>query len=101
MKSKLVRKNPIQVPNPVGKYSHITIIPKDATMYAFSGQIGVGHDDQLPKTIHEQITNTLKKYRNYFSVRGNGCHTGCEGKHLGNRGNRLGLFRSQMGYYVW
>ncbi|AVK84902.1 enamine deaminase RidA [Lysinibacillus sp. B2A1] len=60
MKSKLVRKNPIQVPNPVGKYSHVTIIPKDATMYAFSGQIGVGHDDQLPKTIREQITNTLK-----------------------------------------
>ena len=41
MKSKVIRKNPMQVPSPVGKYSHVTIIPKDAAMYAFSGQIGL------------------------------------------------------------
>ncbi|ACA40598.1 RidA family protein [Lysinibacillus sphaericus] len=59
MKSKLVRKNPIQAPKPVGKYSHVTIIPKDATMYVFSGQIGLDQDDQLPQTLEEQITNTF------------------------------------------
>lgn len=59
MKSKLVRKNPIQAPQPVGKYSHVTIIPKDATMYVFSGQIGLDQDDQLPQTLEEQITNTF------------------------------------------
>ncbi|MGE7115087.1 RidA family protein [Lysinibacillus sp. NPDC047702] len=70
MKSILVRKNPIQVPKPVGKYSHVTIIPKDATMYAFSGQIGVGHDDQLPNTILEQITNTLKNIETILATEG-------------------------------
>jgi len=59
MKSKLVRKNPIQAPKPVGKYSHVTIIPKDVTMYVFSGQIGLDQDDQLPQTLEEQITNTF------------------------------------------
>ncbi|MEB7453213.1 RidA family protein [Lysinibacillus sp. fkY74-1] len=59
MKSKLVRKNPIKAPKPVGKYSHVTIIPKDATMYVFSGQIGLDQDDQLPQTLDEQITNTF------------------------------------------
>ncbi len=59
MKSKLVRKNPKQAPKPVGKYSHVTIIPKDATMYVFSGQIGLDQDDQLPQTLEEQITNTF------------------------------------------
>ncbi len=60
MKSKLVRKNPMQAPKPVGKYSHVTIIPKDATMYAFSGQIGLDQDDQLPQTLWEQIINTFQ-----------------------------------------
>ncbi|WP_342440691.1 RidA family protein [Lysinibacillus sp. FSL K6-0075] len=60
MKSKVIRKNPMQVPSPVGKYSHVTIIPKDAAMYAFSGQIGIGQDDQLPAGLIEQITNTFK-----------------------------------------
>ncbi|WP_342534873.1 RidA family protein [Lysinibacillus sp. FSL K6-1151] len=59
MTVKIVRKNPMQVPYPVGKYSHVTIIPKDATMYAFSGQIGIGQDDQLPQGFEEQITNTF------------------------------------------
>lgn len=60
MKTNIVRKNPMQVPSPVGKYSHITIIPKDATMYAFSGQIGVDQDDQLPVDLIEQTTNTFR-----------------------------------------
>ena len=49
----------MKVPSPVGKYSHITIIPKDATMYAFSGQIRVDQDDQLPADLIEQTTNTF------------------------------------------
>lgn len=70
MKSKLIRKNPMQVPSPVGKYSHVTIIPKDATMYAFSGQIGVGQDDQLPQMLHEQIANTLRNIETILTAEG-------------------------------
>jgi len=70
MKSKLVRKNPIQAPKPVGKYSHVTIIPKDATMYALSGQIGIGYDDQLPQTLLEQTTNTFTNIETILATEG-------------------------------
>lgn len=60
MNTKITRKNPIQVPSPVGNYSHLTIIPKDATTYALSGQIGVGASGELPSTLTEQVKNTLK-----------------------------------------
>jgi len=70
MKSKLVRKNPMQAPKPVGKYSHVTIIPKDATMYAFSGQIGICYDDQLPQTLLEQTTNTFTNIETILATEG-------------------------------
>ncbi|MGE7997498.1 RidA family protein [Lysinibacillus sp. NPDC093190] len=60
MNNKITRKNPIQVPSPVGNYSHLTIIPKDATIYALSGQIGVGVNGELPSSLTEQVKNTLK-----------------------------------------
>ena len=70
MKTNIVRKNPMQVPSPVGKYSHITIIPKDATMYAFSGQIGVDQDDQLPADLIEQTTNTFRNIEALLATEG-------------------------------
>ncbi|WP_336634469.1 RidA family protein [Lysinibacillus fusiformis] len=70
MKSKLVRKNPMQAPKPVGKYSHVTIIPKDATMYAFSGQIGLDQDEQLPQTLWEQIINTFQHIETILASEG-------------------------------
>lgn len=41
-------------------YSHLTIIPKNATMHALSGQIGVGVSGELPSSLSEQVKNTLK-----------------------------------------
>lgn len=38
---KIIRLNPENIPAPVGKYSHVTIIPKNSDLYTFSGQIGV------------------------------------------------------------
>ena len=36
----IIRKNPRTMPAPVGEYSHVTIVPKNSTLYTFSGQIG-------------------------------------------------------------
>jgi len=67
---KITRKNPIQVPSPVGNYSHLTIIPKDATMYALSGQIGVGINGKLPSSLTEQVRNTLKNIQLILEAEG-------------------------------
>ena len=66
----ITRKNPIQAPVPVGNYSHLTIIPKDATMYALSGQIGVAQNGELPPSFSEQISNTLKNIQTVLSSEG-------------------------------
>lgn len=55
-----IRLNPSQLPTPVGKYSHVTIIPKNSDLYTFSGQIGVGRDGNLPDGFNEQVQNTFK-----------------------------------------
>ncbi|MEQ6353340.1 RidA family protein [Lysinibacillus sp. M3] len=70
MNTKITRKNPIQVPSPVGNYSHLTIIPKDSTMYALSGQIGVGASGELPSTLTEQVKNTLKNIQLILEAEG-------------------------------
>ncbi|MEX3743931.1 MULTISPECIES: RidA family protein [Lysinibacillus] len=70
MKNRITRKNPIQAPSPVGNYSHLTIIPKDATMYALSGQIGVGQTGELPSLLTEQVKNTLKNIQIILETEG-------------------------------
>ncbi|QPQ28835.1 RidA family protein [Lysinibacillus sp. JNUCC 51] len=67
---KITRKNPSQVPSPVGNYSHLTIIPKDVTMYALSGQIGVGINGELPSSLTEQVGNTLKNIQLILEAEG-------------------------------
>lgn len=44
----------------VGKYSHVTIIPKDAQLYTFSGQIGADNHGNIPSEYTKQIENTFK-----------------------------------------
>lgn len=70
MNNKITRKNPTQVPSPVGNYSHLTIIPKDATIYALSGQIGVGINGELPSSLTEQVQNTLKNIQLILEAEG-------------------------------
>jgi len=70
MKTNIIRKTPMQVPSPVGEYSHMTIIPKDATLFAFSGQIGVDQDDQLPADLIEQTTNTFRNIEALLATEG-------------------------------
>lgn len=60
MTNNIIRKNPETMPLPVGEYSHVTVIPPQATWYTFSGQIGSDLNNQLPLAFNQQVTNTLK-----------------------------------------
>lgn len=59
MKNRLIRMNPTNV-KAVGNYSHVTVIPKDAQLYTFSGQIGADENGILPDDYSKQIENTFK-----------------------------------------
>ncbi|WP_100404122.1 RidA family protein [Bacillus sp. FJAT-42315] len=56
---KITRKNPTNVPAPVGDYTHITKIPRNAELYVTSGQIGADRNGQFPQTMNEQVSNTF------------------------------------------
>ena len=58
--SKVIRSNPAGVSPPVGNYSHLTKIPKGATLYVSSGQVGTAPDGSLPEAMQEQIANTFR-----------------------------------------
>ncbi|ASS77057.1 enamine deaminase RidA [Tumebacillus algifaecis] len=57
--SKITRKNPVDMYSPVGKYTHITKIPRNSELYVASGQIGVDQNGELPDDMNEQIKNTF------------------------------------------
>lgn len=62
MNQKPIRINLKSVPA-VGNYSHVTIIPKNAQLYTFSGQIGTDSDGELPESYEEQIKNTFNNIK--------------------------------------
>ncbi|SCW68491.1 Enamine deaminase RidA, house cleaning of reactive enamine intermediates, YjgF/YER057c/UK114 family [Paenibacillus tianmuensis] len=57
--AKIVRKNPAGMPDPVGNYTHITKIPRNAELYVTSGQVGVDRNGSFPDPMNEQIKNTF------------------------------------------
>ena len=56
---KVVRTTPTTLSRPVGNYSHITIVPKNATIYTFSGQIGTDGNGVIPIDFNQQVDNTF------------------------------------------
>ncbi|WP_185602079.1 RidA family protein [Paenibacillus sp. 598K] len=58
--SKVTRSNPAGVSPPVGKYSHLTRIPRGAALYVSSGQVGTAPDGSLPAALSEQIAHTFR-----------------------------------------
>lgn len=60
---KITRKNPAGVSEPVGNYTHIMKIPRNAELYVTSGQIGVDQEGNLPANLEMQITNTFRNIR--------------------------------------
>ncbi|WP_142826700.1 RidA family protein [Planococcus soli] len=61
--SKITRRNPGNMPKPVGNYSHITKIPRNAELYVTSGQIGVDFSGKLPESFNQQLANTFANIR--------------------------------------
>jgi enamine deaminase RidA (YjgF/YER057c/UK114 family) len=59
MQIKPKRLNPEKFPSPVGKYSHVTIIPRNSEIYTFSGQIGIDIDGNISEIINNQIRQTF------------------------------------------
>ncbi|TDQ73901.1 RidA family protein [Sphingobacterium yanglingense] len=67
---KVIRLNPEHVPAPVGRYSHVTIIPKNADLYTFSGQIGIDCNGTIPNSINEQVTYTFANIEEILKSQG-------------------------------
>ncbi|WP_164121812.1 RidA family protein [Sphingobacterium sp. xlx-130] len=53
------RTNPLTVSAPVGNYSHVTRVPKNADIYTFSGQIGTDLQGRIPADFNQQVRNTF------------------------------------------
>ncbi|MGI2326768.1 RidA family protein [Planococcus sp. YIM B11945] len=64
---KIKRTNPAGVPAPVGNYTHITKIPRNAELYVMSGQIGVDAHGDLPGNFNQQIANTFSNIKNVLA----------------------------------
>lgn len=56
----IIRKNPRTMPAPVGEYSHVTIVPKNSTLYTFSGQIGTNLSGLISEYHEKQVEDTFK-----------------------------------------
>lgn len=53
------RYNPENIAKPVGGYSHVTKISRNAEWYVFSGQVGVDMNEHIPSDFNQQVTNTM------------------------------------------
>ena len=51
----IIRKTPNTMYQPVGKYSHTTIIPAGMDAYVFSGQIGIRGDGSFPTAFNDEV----------------------------------------------
>ncbi|MFS0788286.1 RidA family protein [Shouchella sp. 1P09AA] len=56
---KISRKNPNNMPEPVGDYSHVTRVPAGASLVVTSGQIGTDKNGNVPKGLKDQVQNTF------------------------------------------
>lgn len=68
--TKIIRKNPTTIPAPVGEYSHVTVIPKNSTLYTFSGQIGIDFEGNIPENHQQQVENTFKNIERVLESEG-------------------------------
>lgn len=67
---KITRRNPSNMPAPVGNYTHMTRIPRNAELCVTSGQIGADIHGQFPDTLNEQVTNTFNNIKTVLQSEG-------------------------------
>lgn len=53
------RENPPGVAPPVGRYSHLAVVPPGCELLVFAGQIGLDADGNLPMAVDAQFSNAL------------------------------------------
>ncbi|MGX7025239.1 RidA family protein [Vagococcus hydrophili] len=68
--NQIIRKNPTTLAAPVGEYSHVTVIPKNSTLYTFSGQIGIDQENRIPESHTKQVENTFKNIKKALESEG-------------------------------
>ncbi|WDV93645.1 RidA family protein [Brevibacillus parabrevis] len=56
----IIRKNPETVAPPVGSYTHLTILPRDAELLVLSGQVGMDPSGNLPNEVEQQLRLALQ-----------------------------------------
>ncbi|WP_314302619.1 RidA family protein [Brevibacillus parabrevis] len=56
----IIRKNPETVAPPVGSYTHLTILPRDAELLVLSGQVGMDPSGNLPDEVEQQLRLALQ-----------------------------------------
>ncbi|NOU57957.1 RidA family protein [Brevibacillus borstelensis] len=66
----IIRKNPENVAPPIGSYSHLTIVPREADILVLSGQVGTDRDGNLPEGVEEQLRNALNNVTSILSSEG-------------------------------
>lgn len=66
----ITRKNPKGMPEPVGKYTHITKIPRNSELYVTSGQVGVDKNGRFPESMNDQIRNTFSNIQSVLDSEG-------------------------------
>lgn len=67
---KITRLNPKSVASPVGNYSHVTIVPQNANLYTFSGQIGTDINGVIPQYFNAQVDNTFENIAKLLDSQG-------------------------------
>ncbi|GEN85275.1 RidA family protein [Oceanobacillus sojae] len=68
MNEKIVRKNPEKMPSPVGNYTQITRVPKNAELIVTSGQIGVDKQGNIPEDFNEQVKHTFNNIKSVLGT---------------------------------
>ena len=66
----IIRKTPKSMYQPVGNYSHTTIIPAGMDTYVFSGQIGIGDDGTFPPDFNNEVQQLFKNIRALLDTEG-------------------------------
>ncbi|OEH91124.1 RidA family protein [Bacillus solimangrovi] len=64
------KSNPESVAPPIGKYHHLTIIPRDAELLVLSGQVGNDRNGEIPDNIETQYANALKNITSILKSEG-------------------------------
>lgn len=56
------------MPSPVGNYTQITRVPKNAELIVTSGQIGVDKQGNIPEDFNEQVKHTFNNIKSVLET---------------------------------